>query len=279
MVEGRRPNYRPLYVVVAIALLAAVLLSPASAFTRQGVTFIDTELKSKDTSTRQFVETKYPIGDPEGLANFPTHLGKWRMTHEYEWDFLAELLDTDLLMSRDYRAPGVYIPVSLLILQSTNVSSFHPAPICYKAQGYTILDEQTSTVQVPVENATWARTEGWLSEDEGRVFQGSIAAKRLVVERTTKEGNLQRELNLYFYIKEEKQQITDRVAWIRASMFVPATGDYSKHEQILADFMGAVVPELFNYKEQPDDGTLLEALAAPLFAKASGGEVGTAGNE
>ncbi|HVL47323.1 MAG TPA: exosortase-associated EpsI family protein [Candidatus Thermoplasmatota archaeon] len=262
-----KPNYRPLYVVLGATVFAVVLASPVDAFQTGGVTFIDTELKSGQREKRQFVDTKHPIGDPESLRDFPTSLGRWNMSYEYDWNFLQELLSTDLLLSRDYRAPGVYVPVSLLIIQSTNVSSFHPAPVCYKAQGFTIRDELTTTVTVPVKDSSWAES-GWLSEREGRVFKGAIEAKELVVERTTKDGATQRELNLYFYMKEEKRDVTDRIAWIRVSMFVPAEGDYSAHRGIMMDLMGEVVPRLFVFSERQGSATVAEYLASKIAGSA-----------
>lgn len=254
----KKANYRPVYVGLGIVVVIATLLTPVDAFANQGVSFIDTELKTQNDAARLYVNTKYPIGDAEKLNQFPTSLGKWNMTHEYDWDFIADLLDTDVLIARDYRAPGVYIPVSVVIIQSTNMSSFHPAPVCYKAQGFEIVDAETSTVSVPVNETQWAR-EG-LFEGDQRAFGGTIQAKRLVVERVTEDGAVQRELNLYFYIKEEEGRITQKVEWVRISMFVPAKGDYSRHEAVLKDVMGEVVPELFAPVEKPPTTTLAQSL-------------------
>lgn len=263
MTATTRPKYLPIVTLLGVTLIIALLLSPVDAFSRQGVTFIDTELRAAPTSPRM-IETKHPLGDPVGLAEFPTSFGKWNMTHEYEWDFLAELLDTDLLMSRDYRAPGLYLPVSLLIIESTNVSSFHPAPVCYKAQGFTIVENETATVEVPVPDDSWARA-GWFGEGEARTFEGSLEAKRLLVERTTPDGSVRRELNLYFYIKQETASVADGVAWVRISMYVPATGDYTKHEAVLKEFMAEVVPQLFVPVE--DESAANDTLGSALWRR------------
>lgn len=248
--------------ILAIAAALGLLMMPTSAFSSGGVSFIETELRSTSTADRLHVATKYPIGDAEKLAKFPQKLGNYSMTHQYQWDSIAELLDTDVLLARDYRAPGLYLPVTLLIVQSTNMSSFHPAPVCYKAQGYTILDDHTETTTIPVTNGSWARS-GLFSGDN-REFNGTIEAKRLVVEKIRKDNATTRELNLYFYIKEETALVTEKVAWVRMSMFVPATGDYSAHEEVLKHFAAEVVPELFDPAAAPEQQSVAHLLLARL---------------
>lgn len=257
----KKANYKPVFAVLGVVVIVAILLTPVNAFSSQAVSFIDTELK-KDDGNHLMVNTKYPIGDKEKLEAFPKTMGKWSMTHEYDWDFIAELLDTDVLIARDYRAPGIYIPVSLVIIQSSNVSSFHPAPVCYKAQGFTIVDSETATVPVEVNNTAWAK-QGVFAQDL-HAFDGKLVAKRLVVEKEVSGGAKMRELNLYFYLKEEQGNVAQKIEWVRISMYVPATGDYSAHENILKEFMGEVVPELFAPSGGPPPATVFQILASKV---------------
>lgn len=247
-------RHKPLYILLATVLVVGVLLTPVDAFRSAGVSFIDTELRAASTANKQFVNTKYPIGDAEQLAAFPKEFGTYKMRYQYEWDFLAELLDTDVLMARDYGGPGLFLPVTLLIVQSTNMSSFHPAPVCFKAQGWTINESSTAVVDIPVDDAAWAR-QGVLEGDQ-HAFDGTIQAKRLLAEREV-NGSKQRELNLYFYIKEESNGVATKVSWIRVSMFVPATGDYTAHENILKNFTAQIVPELFAPEPRTTSQTVL----------------------
>lgn len=254
----KKPNYRPVYVILALVVITAILVTPMQAFASRGVSFLDTELRTGNDQ-RTYVATKYPVGDAAKLQAFPTRLDNWTMTNQYDWDFIAQLLNTNVLLARDYRAPGLYIPASLVIIQSTNVSSFHPAPVCYQAQGYTIVDSETATVSVPITNTSWA-SNGVFGSD-GHSFSGNLQAKRLVVEKTLKNGEAQRELNLYFYLKQQQGSVTEKIEWVRISMYIPPTGDYSQHQKVLEDLMAHVVPELFSPAEGSQERTLLGALA------------------
>lgn len=201
------------------------------------------------------------LGDAGALRTIPTQLGPWEATREHDWDRVAEILDTNVLLSRDYSHPNLLQPANLLVVQSGNVSSFHPAPVCYRAQGWTLASEEGEGVRVPVPNATFAR-EAWLSEDEPYTFDGEVGAKLLDVTKANETGGLvERRVALYVYLKSEDWRVTDSVTWVRVEMSLPPSSPAQEAEPILADLLGRALPALFVF-QAAHEPTIAESLAA-----------------
>lgn len=246
---------------VALALLVAALLmsTPTMIFAKQ-VNIIDTELR-ESTGSAQRVLAKRDLGDVEQLSRIPTRLGPWNMSLEHDWDRVAEILNTDVLLSRDYAHPNLLQSTHLLVIQSHNVSSFHPAPVCYRVQGWLLPEDGGQTVSVPVPNATWAK-ESWLSDAESNVFSGNVSAKLLEVTKEDANGTVtDKRVALYVYLKQEDWHITNSVTWVRVEMVLPASSPATEALPLLQDLLGRALPELFTFEDR-EEQTLAGSLAS-----------------
>lgn len=240
--------------LLASAFLVSLLLTPTSYVTARGVSFIDTELKQA-TEHKQYVQVNLELSDKENLLKLPTTLGEWDMVREHDWDHISSILNSDVLLAREYAKPGIYQPFTLVIVESKNLSSFHPAPVCFTFQGYTILEEG-SGVRVPTLGSPWAR-EAWLSQSQSGIFQGEVGAKKLIASREGKYNFTEHTLATYFYIKREGFQGPGDVTWVRVSVPIPSPDNHEGHLRLAQELLGEVVPLLFTI--QPPDETLLGA--------------------
>lgn len=252
-------SWRVVAGVVGLLVVAALLLSTPSMIFARGLAVVDTELREAGPDPQR-VLTKRDLADPKELESLPRQLGAWNATRQYAWDDVGTLLNAQVLLSRDYARRDVLQPVNLLVVQSSNVSSFHPAPVCYRVQGWAV-DDAGATVSVPVPNATWAQPT-WLSEDEPFAFGGNLTAKVLTA---TKPGETR--IVLYVYLKREDWRVTNAVTWIRTEIAVGPNTTAERALPVLQSLLGEAVPELFAF-EQGDEPTLGETL---LVDKAPGG--------
>lgn len=234
--------------VVGLLVVLAILLSTPSMVVAKSVAVVDTELR-EDGASPQRVLTTMDLGKPDAL---PRKLGRWNATQQYAWDDVGTLLHANALLSRDYARPGLHQPVNLLILQSANVTSFHPAPVCYRAQGWDVHDDGL-LVPVPIPNATWAQP-GWISDDAPGTFHGNLTAKALVA---TKEGD--ERVALYVYLKKSDWAVTRDVTWIRVEIGVPPGTDPTDAVAAMRDLLGEAVPYMFRFEagEEPVLGQAL----------------------
>lgn len=263
----REDTWRIVAGAVALLVVAGLLLSTPSMIFARKVQIVDAELR--ESSQPRSVLSRMDLGDPKDLAKVPKRLGPWNSTREYQYDRVAAILNSDVLLSRDYRRADVFQPVNLLIIQSTNVSSFHPAPVCYRAQGYVVPADEGHVVNVDVPNATWAQQQ-WLSADEKNVFDGNLSAKLLAVTKAAPNGTIVEErVALYVYLKREDWRVTDEVTWIRLEIVVPPGTPGEDVLPVLADLMKSAVPELFVFK-RTDERTLGESLVTELGVGGAG---------
>lgn len=233
-------------------LVTAVMLSTPSTIFAQSVSLVDTELRERGTEPQR-VLTKMELGDAASLESVSEELGAWRMTTEHDWDKVADILNTDVLLSRDYSHPNLIQPAHLLIIQSYNVSSFHPAPVCYRVQGWELPADGGRSVPVAVPNATWAESH-WLSEAEPRAFNGTIEAKLFDVVKRDDDGNVtEKRVALYVYIKREDWRVTNSVTWVRTEIAVTPDTTAEQAAPVLADLLGAALPELFHFGDEDED--------------------------
>lgn len=218
------------------------------------VTILDTELDERG-SDPQRVLAKMDLGDSRHLQDIPIRLGPWNLTRQHAWDATAALLNTDVLLSRDYAHPNLLQSVNLLVIESRNVSSFHPAPVCYEAQGWTVTPGVT--VAIPVPNATWAQPH-WLSEDEPRSFSGRVDAKMLEATRAGVDGAPdEKRVALYVYLKDDDWSVARSVTWIRVEMAIPPESSGMDAVPALSSLLAEAFPALFSF-EETQEKTLAE---------------------
>lgn len=234
-------------IAVAVLVVASVLFSTPSMIFARKVAIIDTELREMGGDAR-FVLTKMDLGDEAQLRSIPHDLGAWEMEEERDWDRVAEILNSDVLLSREYARADLYQTVNLLVVESTNVSSFHPAPVCYRVQGWSVPEDGGATVSVPVPNATWAQA-SWLGEGEPYVFAGNLSAKLLSVTKTRPDGSEEQRVALYAYLKREDWRTTREVTWIRTEIEVPAGTDPLDVAPVLGSLFAETVPHIFSLRE------------------------------
>ena len=241
---------RAIGLLLLLFVIILVFSTPSMILART-ITTIDTEL-SYASDDAMPVRTKMDFGNNEHIQKFPEQLGNWT-AYEYNTTGLAERLNADVMLMRAYSHPKYYQPVFFLIMQSNNRSSFHPPIVCYPALGYTIKEE--GLAEVPVHNVSWAAGY-WRAEEYereyGLLFNGTIAAKKLIVTKESKEeGQVkERRVVLYFYVKQTFASNT--VTMIRVSALAPRNGSYAGILNRTKEFMGDTVPHLFEVqKEEP----------------------------
>lgn len=116
----------------------------------QQATFIATELQyAAENETR--VQTRMDLGDAEHMKAFPMRFGDW-LGLDFNPSGLEETLGADIVLLRTYLNTGYYQPVHLAVVQGKEPSSFHPPPICYRAVGWDIEEEEVE--EVPVSDVT-----------------------------------------------------------------------------------------------------------------------------
>ena len=247
-------TFIPIIGLIALVFVIILLLSTPSMILAKQVSVIDTEL-SRASGHETTVRTKMDFGNNEHLQAFPREIGDWQ-SMVFNTSKLAESLSADVMLLRAYGhtyANGTLRgkQVLLLIIQSDNRSSFHPPIVCYPAVGYKIEEETTEELFIP--NATWAESplySHWDPEEAG-CFNGLMSAKKLVVSKESNGEVTKRKVVLYFYVKDNPV-ITDKITMIRVSAHAPINGSYEGALNITKDFMGEVVPYMFEVREEED---------------------------
>ena len=250
--ESLLEEYSKIIGLLLLGFVIIILLSTPSMLLAKSITTIDTEL-SHATGAETHVQTKMDFGNNEHMQAFPKQIGDWNAT-DYNIKGIAESLGADVMLMRAYSHPKLYQPVFLLLMQSTNRSSFHPPIVCYPALGYTI--EEETNEEVPVHNVSWAAGY-WRSEEfereHGLLFNGTISAKKLVVVKESKEDGkiTERRVVLYFYVKESPFGVaSNTVTMVRVSALVPTEGSYDGILNITKEFMGDTIPSMFEIREE-----------------------------
>ncbi|OYT65994.1 hypothetical protein B6V00_04025 [ANME-1 cluster archaeon ex4572_4] len=212
-----RQTFRTTIGIIALVCVLTPLLSTPGMISPSGLSLIDTQIQSS-SGTGIFVKTKLDFADPEQMKNFPQKIGEWHST-SYDWSGVKQTLGADLVLSRAYRSPNYSSPVFFVIVQGSNLSSFHPPVVCYPALGYEI--EEEGKVKIPVANASWAKGP-WRSEKEGLLFRGELSAKKLVVVKRGEDGEItERRVVLYYFVKDERMSLPKEVTMVRVSALAP----------------------------------------------------------
>jgi hypothetical protein len=217
--------------VLALILVIILLVLVPSTILAPQATFIGTDLQRASQGETQ-VRTRMDFGDIEHLQTFPKNFGSW-IGLDFDPSDMAEALGADFLVLRTYLNTTYYQPVHFVIMQSQEPSSFHPPPVCYKAANWKI--EEEAVEAITVEDINWAGTTGTVS----------INVKKMVVSRESVEGDKEREIVLYYYVKGKLFE--NKVTMIEASASIPAEGPYEGILVAVKDFLGETVPYMFEH--------------------------------
>jgi len=192
------------------------------------------------------------------MKRFPKAIGKWKGI-DYETSQIEKRLNADVVLLRAYQSPRFYQPIFFLIIQSSDLGSFHRPPLCYTVLGYQIEDKGKE--EIPILNAEWASY--WRSEAEQHIT-ASIHANKLVVFKESNGKVTERRVVLYFYVKERPIS-EDKLTMIRVSALVPIDMSYDGVLSVTKDFMGEMVPCLFEFYEDEEE------IIAAYLAKSGAG--------
>lgn len=242
----------------ALTAIAVLLLSTPGLIFVEGITLVDTEIQHS-FGHEAFVSTKLDFASGEEIRDFPERIGKWS-AKSYNKSSIEKSLGADVLLSRTYWHEDYFKPVFFLIVQSKNTSAFHPPTVCYPALGWTIETEKAGGVEFNVTDVAWTEGSGWLSEHEGRIFHGSISAKKLVVHKERDGEITDRRVVFYYFVKDEKQFIPTSITLIRIST---PSGSNSTDEDALElckKLAGDTFPLMFEMR--PPERMLCETLVA-----------------
>lgn len=232
--------------IIALICVLTPLLSTPGMVSPGGVSLIDTQIQGS-SGKEMFVRTKLDFAHPEKMEDFPQRIGEWRGI-SYDWSRIKESLGADFLLSRAYRHPNYSNPVFFLIIQGTNMSTFHPPVVCYPALGYEI--EEEGKVEVSNVNASWAKGP-WLSENEGFVFRGEMSAKKLVVVKRSSDGEItERRVALYYFVKDERMSMPKEVTMVRISTLAPLSGSYQDTLEPMKKLASDTFPEMFEVRQK-----------------------------
>lgn len=257
--------------LLMLVFVIIILLSSPSLLFAKTITTIDTEL-SHASDDAMHVRTKMDFGSNEHMRAFTNNIRGWEGS-DYDTMRVAESLGADVMLMRSYINPETFQPVSFLIVQSNNRSSFHPPIVCYPALGYTI--EEEGKVEIPVHNASWAEEFaipecefGELIKErlnESIYFSKTISAKKLVVLKQSGEKVTQRKVVLYFYVKESPFT-SDTITMIRVAALAPTEGSYDEILNLTTEFMGDTIPCMFELRreEEPILFILLDSIVGKV---------------
>ena len=235
---------------LVLALVIVFMLSGPNLFS-SNVSFIDAELSTRSGSEKS-VRVKVDFGKQANLDDFPHIVGNWTGVNE-STEGLKEQLGARTIIKRAYHLETPFQPVFFLLMQSASTASFHPPTVCYPALGYDI-EEETKDI-VYIKDTTWVDKwydqnyedlPEWAKESWEKSPQfGEISVKKLVV---TKQDSTERRVVLYLYIKDNK--ITSHeISMIRVSVIAPPTGSYEAAADRAREFMGEVIPIIFEPEE------------------------------
>lgn len=235
--------------IFILVILLAILLSTPSSLVMRGVSLIDTELQGS-SSGGTFVQTKMDFASPDQMRVFSLDSEEWTST-DFNASAFEKTLGADITLSRAYRHPSFTDPIFFMIMQSRDVSSFHPPPVCYRALGFNIEDEDK--VEISVDGLGWAREE-WYPKEDMTIYQGSIRAKKLVISKGN-DGNLtEKRVVLYYYVRDEQSSVPKEITMIRASAVVPLDGSYQKALDLEKQLIADTFPSMF--EPRPGEKTL-----------------------
>ncbi len=234
-----------------LTFVVIILLSTPSMIFAHAITMIDTEL-SYATDEAMTVRSKLDLGNNEHMRAFSNDIGGW-IGSDYDTAGVAERLDADIMLMRDYINPETFQPVIFLVMQSNNRSSFHPPIVCYPALGYTIVEE--GTVKIPVQNMSWV--EGpWFGTVQHLYPNVTVTAKKLIVTKQSGGKVTDRRVVLYFYVKNSPFT-SDTITMVRVSALAAPEGSYDGILNLTTTFMANTMPCMFELRQDEDPVILI----------------------
>ncbi|MFO8011266.1 MAG: exosortase-associated EpsI family protein [Dehalococcoidia bacterium] len=234
------------FIIIGVLLFFLVTVfsftSPEDFF--NNVKFVDDDL-SRDRGNELTVNVSHDLGDAEELNQFPDRIDRW-VGIDKDVGGWKQSLGADTVINRNYIDENPFDPVFLLIMQSSDRTSFHPPTVCYPAIGYTIEEEGKAIVRVT--DTSWVaklyeidpeKVARWV-KGEVSIDCGEISVKKLLV----RNGEGERRVVIYFYIKESGIN-GETIDMVRVSTVAPSSGDYDASLARCQEFMGEVIPLLF----------------------------------
>ncbi len=234
-------SFLPVIGVFLLAIVIVFLLSDPQILQSKGISLVSTEL-GKESQEETLVWAKSGFKDDQELLNFPARLGKWEGhdVSQQEMTELRETLDANVFLMRTYYREGFSTPVFFLIIQAKEASAFHRPPVCYKAQGY-LVEEDEDRIQV---NPRQMETDG---TSDARVG-GVVPMKKLWLSKRESGEVSERRIALYCYLKGN-QFTGDTINMVRFSTLAPVDGSPKGVLREMKNFAGLALPHLFELRE------------------------------
>ncbi len=229
--------------LIILVLMVIILTSPPSMLFPVGIQIIDTEFKGS-SGDEQYVRTKLDFGNQELMGNLPLEKLGWTRVPEDMANVEAQL-GADVLLAWRCHHTSSSNRIWFLILQSKDVVSFHPPPVCYTALGYDI--QQEDTIEIAVSGERWAKQESItvLGEGDSLFFSGTMSAKRMVITKDCDGSICDKRVVLYFYIKPNLSETPNEITMIRISAVVPVHGSFDSIQELEKKLIADAFPLMF----------------------------------
>ncbi len=231
--------------IIGITLLVVaivILCSAPGMFWASGLQFVDTELRGT-SDTCIVVRTLSDFGDAQVMEALPLQQAGWSRSDE-DLQNVATQLGAKTLLTWSCRHESTPHLIWFLILQSKDVSAFHPPAVCYQSQGWDIQEEEIITVRV--DGNDWIESNLMNPSSDGTpLIEVDINVNKLVITKQQGEMTWQRRVVLYYYIKPSKSVTPEEVTMIRVSAPVPVTGSYEHILKLEKLIIADTIPLMF----------------------------------
>lgn len=266
-----KPAFRVTIGIVVLTVIAAVLLSTPSSIIVPAIALVDTEYQ-QSSGKETTVRTKLDFARCDTLQSLPEQFGDWTVSAFCDWSGMEEYLDADVVFGRTYRHLHSSDTFFFVVVQSNDVSSFHPPTICYPSLGYDIVEE--GVTEFAVTDSSWAEQSrstnsrgtskvvnlGMLQTAEEGLgyFDERISAKKLVVTKDMEKETAQRRVVFYYYVRDERASVPRAVTMIRFSALTSLAGSYEHTLHLAQQLAADTFPLMFEL--QPKEKMLGEWL-------------------
>jgi hypothetical protein len=250
-------EYRRNVIVVGALLFLFVvvfLMSDPHDIFATSYFFIDTEL-SKSSGLEVPIRTKMELGTEEHMQNFPRIIADWT-GYDYDTTRIETTIPNSVVLMRTYRRKILSQPVDLVIGYSGSPSSFYSPLVCYPVLDYFIEEEGHELVYVKDVSwlarskdldinklPDWAKKEIELKSIPLSELGYWVSVKRLLISKWNNDKIIDRQVVLYFYIKD--RSITPKYGMLRCSAQIPLSGPYDSSLQGVKELMSEAIPLLF----------------------------------
>ncbi|GAG20843.1 unnamed protein product, partial [marine sediment metagenome] len=233
-------KYWRLFLITGLFLLTVAVIGlhyRSQVETAGGYVVIDTQLSGESQYAR-YVRTTTNLSGQQELNDFPRAIADW-YGQDYDTSGMKEFLEADVLIIRSYSRTEFSQPVILLILQSANLSSFHPPNVCYSGLGYLVDSVQDD--HVVIKDQAWVGQTG--NQEPGEMpttlparvrqelefepYQGQIPVKRFTASKLNEDGEVIERILVLFAVIKDIAITTDEIGLIRVSALIPLSGGYN----------------------------------------------------